>query len=544
MPLPRPVLPFLLLPLLAAPSAAAQRGQSKEQAPPPPDPEELRRLGELKALPNFVLFLADDLGAADLSPFGHESIMTPNLQRLADGGMRFERAFLTTSSCSPARASLITGRYPHQTDAEQLHWPLPKGQVTFVEKLKEKGYWTGAAGKWHLGEEIRDRFDKIVEADESGFQLPAGEEAGSGEFAETAAGDARSGCADWLPLLKERAPDRPFFLWLASLDPHRPYHDDTLPDGARPEEVRLPPYHPDTPAARADYRNYYDEITRLDHHVGAVLDELEAQGLADKTIVLFLSDNGRPFPRDKATLYDSGIRTPLIVKWPGKTAPGSVCERLVSTVDLAKTFLAVAKIEKPGITFEGVDLAPLFADPAKPVHEYVFAEKNWHDYEDRSRAVRNERYKYIRNDYPDLPLTPPADVVRGATYVELLRLLEKNELSDAQQIHFRTPRPAEELYDLRLDPHELSNLAGDERYAPVLRAMRAALADWEAKTGDAKPAERTPDEFDRITGLPTPARVRPRPSKAAMAEARTAAAKATEEAASGKAGENPDKASN
>lgn len=518
---------FLLLLLFAAAPAMAQRnrGSSVEKEPPPPDPGEQRRIAELKQLPNFVLILADDLGWDDLSPFGHESIMTPNLQRLADGGMRFERAFLTTASCSPTRASLLTGRYPHQTDAEQLHWPVPKEQVTFVEKLKEKGYWTGAAGKWHLGDALRDRFDKIVEADESGFQLPSGETAESGEFAETAEGDARSGCADWVPLLKERPADRPFFLWLASLDPHRPYETGILDEGARPEEVRLPPYHPDTPAVRADYQNYYDEITRLDRHVGAVLDELAAQGLEEKTIVLFLSDNGRPFPRDKTTLYDSGIRTPLVIKWPGTIAPGSVCERLVSTVDLARTLLSIARIEKPGITFEGVDLHPLFADPSKPIRDYVFAEKNWHDYEDRARAVRNERYKYIRNDYPDLPLTPPADVVRSPTYVELLRLLEKDELDEARKVHFVVPRPAEELYDLRLDPHELKNLATDERYAPLLRAMRAALADWEAKTDDVKPERRTPDEFDRLTGLPTPERVRPRPSKREMAEAAMVAEK-------------------
>ncbi len=514
---------LLLLPLLAVASAMAQRGKDAEKEPPPPDPEALRRQEELRKLPNIVLILADDLGWDDLSPFGHKSIMTPNLQRLADSGMRFDRAFLTTSSCSPTRASLLTGRYPHQTDAEQLHWPVPKEQVTFVEKLKEKGYWTGAAGKWHLGDAMRDRFDKIAEADESGFQLPAGEPAASGEFAETSEGDARSGCGDWLPLLRDRPTDRPFFLWLASLDPHRPYETGILDDGARPEEVRLPPYHPDTPAVRVDYQNYYDEITRLDRHVGEILDELAAQGLEEKTVVLFLSDNGRPFPRDKTTLYDSGIRTPLIVRWPGKTAPGAVCERLVSTVDLAKTLLSLARIEKPGITFEGVDLAPLFADPAKPIRDYIFAEKNWHDYEDRARAVRNERYKYIRNDYPDLPLTPPADVVRSATYVELLRLLEKDELAEAQTVHFTVPRPAEELYDLRLDPHELRNLAADERYAPVLRAMRAALADWESKTDDLKPERRTPDEFDRLTGLPTPERVRPRPSKKEMAEAGTVA---------------------
>lgn len=514
----RLLLPLLLL--VAALPALAQRKAAEEAGPPAPDLEERRQLEALKHLPNIVLILADDLGWSDLSPFGHESIMTPNLQRLADEGMRFERAFLTTSSCSPSRASLLTGRYPHQTDAEQLHWPLPKEQVTFVEKLREKGYWTGAAGKWHLGDEVRDRFDQILEADESGFQLPADASAESGDFAESSEGDARSGCTDWVPLLRERPLGRPFFLWLASLDPHRPYESGILEEGARREEVSLPPYHPDTPAVRADYQAYYDEITRLDRYVGEVLRELDAQGLTEKTLILFLSDNGRPFPRDKTTLYDSGIRTPLIARWPNHIAPGSISPRLVSSVDLAKTILSIAEIEKPGISFQGYDFSPLFAQPDKPIREYIFAEKNWHDYEDRARAVRNERYKYIRNDYPDLPLTPPADVVRSATYVELLRLLEKDSLEPASQVHFQAPRPAEELYDLRLDPHELVNLASDERYRPVLEAMRAALSDWESKTDDAPPSQRTPDEFDRLTGLPTPARQRPRPSKKEMNLAR------------------------
>lgn len=542
MPFPRLATVLLILACLTPDRGEAQRdtGKSKgEESAPAPDPEEVARLAELKTLPNVVFIIADDLAWDDLSPFGHESIMTPNLQRLADGGMRFDQAFLTTSSCSPTRASLITGRYPHQADAEQLHWPVPKGQVTFVEKLKEKGYWTGAAGKWHLGEPLRERFDKVIEADESGFQLPSGEAAKSGEFAEKIEGEAQSGCTDWIPLLKERAPDRPFFLWLAALDPHRPYHDGILEDGARPEEVRLPPYHPDTPAVRADYQNYYDEITRLDRYVGGVLDELDAAKLTENTAIFFLSDNGRPFPRDKTTLFDSGIRTPLIIRWPEKIAPGSVCPRLVSAVDLAKTVLSLARIEKPGITFEGIDLSPLFTSPEKPLREYVFAEKNWHDYEDRSRAVRNERYKYIRNDYPDLPLTPPADVVRSPTYVELLRLLEKNELGEAQQVHFQAPRAPEELYDLRLDPHELKNLAADARFEPVLVAMRAALADWEIKTGDLKPEERTPDEFDRLTGLPTPARIRPRPSKAEMAEARAAKSKEADAPANPSANPQP-----
>lgn len=506
-----------LLLTVVSPLAAQEKGE-KGKATEAPSAEDVVKAEELLKLPNLVLIIADDMSWDDLSPYGHDSIMTPNLQRLADGGMRFDNAILTTSSCSPSRASIITGRYPHQTDAEELHWPLPKEQTTFVEKLKEKGYWTGAAGKWHLGEAVRDRFHVVRDVDTSGFQLPEGEAANGGSFEETLKGDARSGCADWIPLMRERETGKPFFLWLAALDPHRPYHESILEDGARPDEIRIPPYHPDTPAVRADYQQYYDEITRLDRFVGTVLDELDTQGVAENTLVLFISDNGRPFPRDKTTLYDSGIKTPWIVRWPAKVAPGSICKRLVSSVDIAKTFLSLAKIEKPGMTFEGVDLSPLFTEPEKPIRDYVFAEKNWHDYEDHARAVRNERYKYIRNYYEDLPLTPPADVVRSPTYVELIRLREKGGLSPDQLICFAAPRPAEEVYDLKLDPFELKNLAADERYSPLLHAMREALADWEKKTKDAAPELRTADEFDRLTGLPTPARVRPRLPKSAMVE--------------------------
>lgn len=497
--------------LFLAPLTSSFSGAQEET-----DPDAIAKQAELLKLPNLVLMIADDLAWDDSSPYGHDSIMTPNLQRLADAGMRFDNAFVTISSCSPSRASIITGRYPHQTGAEELHWPVPGEQVTFVEKLKEKGYWTAAAGKWHLGDEIRDRFDEIREVDTSGFQLPSGDT--TGQFQETLEGEAQSGCSDWVPLLRDRPAGKPFFLWLAALDPHRPYHSGIIPDPSRPDEIKVPPYHPDTPAVRADYQLYYDEITRLDRYVGMVMDELESQGVTDNTLILFISDNGRPFPRDKTTMYDSGIRTPWIVKWPAQVAPGSVCSKLVSTVDIAKTFLRLGGIGNPGQTFEGIDFSPLLTAPDKPLREYIYAEKNWHDFEDHVRAVRNERYKYIRNYYHDLPQTPSADGLRSPTYIELVRLRERGGLTAAQEACFTAPRPEEELYDTKLDPHELNNLVADERFAPLLRAMRAALSDWEKRTGDSVPELRTADEFDRVSGLPTDARIRPRLSRREMVE--------------------------
>ena len=271
------------------------------------------------APPNFVIIIADDMSWDDCGAYGHPTIRTPHIDRMAKEGMRFENAFLTISSCSPSRASIITGRYPHRTNAEELHWPLPGDQTTFTEILRQHGYWCGAAGKWHLGDEVKDRFDKIMAADTSGFQLPTGKAGQTGKFTETTRGDVRSGCTDWVPLLKSRPRHKPFCLWLAALDPHRPYDED-LTGGYQAEDVRLPPYHPDAPAVRLDYMRYYAEISRLDRFVGDVMAELEQQGVADDTMVVFLSDNGRPFPRDKTTVYDSGIRTPFIVRYPAQVA--------------------------------------------------------------------------------------------------------------------------------------------------------------------------------------------------------------------------------
>lgn len=465
--------------------------------------------------PNIVLIIADDLAWDDTSPYGHPTIHTPNLQRLADSGMRFDNAFLTISSCSPSRASIITGRYPHNTGAEELHWPVPKKQITFTEHLRSAGYWTAAAGKWHLGDHMRDRFDEIREADTSGFQLPPGAQGADAKFVETTTGEAQSGCTDWVPLLKDRPRDKPFFLWLAALDPHRPYHEKITKKPTNPNSVRLPPYHADDPQVRADYALYYDEIERLDRYVGAVLDELDAQKVAGNTLVLFISDNGRPFHRDKTTVYDSGIKTPFIARWPAAIKPGTTCNSLVSSVDLAPTFLKLAGATPPS-TLAGVDASPLLTDPLKSIRPYAFAEKNWHDIEDHVRAARDTRYKYIRNGYTDLPQTPPADSIRSISYRATQKLLTDGKLDTPQKSTFTTPRPTEELYDCQNDPHEIDNLANDPTHSQKLTELRSALDTWIHLTRDYTPKLRTADEFDRTTGAPTAARVRPRKSRAEM----------------------------
>ena len=465
--------------------------------------------------PNIVFIIADDMAWDDLGCAGNPNVRTPNIDQLANNGMRFTNAFLTISSCSPSRASIITSTYPHQTDAEQLHWPLPANRLTFAELLKASGYWTVAAGKWHLGNFIKDRFDEVREADVSGFQLPTGKAAKAGKITQKVIGDARSGCDQWVPVLKARPKDKPLFAWLAALDPHRDYDKGILDNPHSPENVRLPPYVADTLKSRQDYALYYDEITRLDRFVGDVIEELKKQKIFENTFILFISDNGRPFPRDKTTLYDSGIKTPFIVHWPNRVKPGSKSDRLVSSINIAPAFLELASLATP-VVFEGRSFLPMLRDPKLELNRYIFAERNWHDYEDRVRAVRNKKYKYIRNFYNDLPNTPPADVVRSVSYREMIRLRDEGKLNKAQKSTFIQPRAKEEFYDIRNDPFELQNLALSSNHVKQLKKFRQALAKWQKDTQDKTPPFRTLDEFGREDGQALPVRERPRPDKTEM----------------------------
>jgi arylsulfatase A-like enzyme len=193
----------------------------------------------------------------------------------------------------------------------------------------------------------------VREANPGGYRRGAGDSA-PGLLTPGGPSAYQSGCDQWVPVLRDRPKGKPFFLWLASLDPHRDYQAATIPDPHRSEDAIVPPFLPDVPEVRKDLALYYDEVSRLDHYVGELLAVLDRQKVAEKTLVLFISDNGRPFPRCKTTLYDSGIRTPFIVRWPGHVEPGSRCESLVSTVDIAPTFLTLAGIE-PGPTIQGKD---------------------------------------------------------------------------------------------------------------------------------------------------------------------------------------------
>ena len=482
----------LALALLAAPPARADQPLPKQ--------------------PNLVLIIADDMNWDDCGVYGHPSIRTPNIDRLAKEGLLFQHAYLTTNSCSPSRSSMITGRYPHNTGAEQLHWPLPAGSPTFSAALHELGYYTAAAGKWHLGDSAKQDFDKIYEASTAGFVLPSGKD---GEPAKMIASQP-SGCEDWVRALEERPDGRPFFMWLAALDPHREYTEGALDPPHSVEDVIVPPHMPDTLEVRQDLRLYYDEIGRLDKYVGKVMQTLKQQGVDENTLVLFISDNGRPFPRDKTTLYDGGIRTPWIVRWPAVVAAGQTTDALASTVDIATSFVELAGGNTP-FSSESKSFVSVLRDSNQSYRDFAFGEDHWHDYEDHARCIVNQNYKLIRNDYVDLPSTPSADAGRGLAWQAMLKLHQKGELPPHQATCFRKPRPKWELFDLNRDPGELRNLVNEPAYQGVLKQLQSELATWSDETDDYLPSKRTPDEFDRVTGQPDHSvRVRPRPSKKDM----------------------------
>jgi arylsulfatase len=426
------------------------------------------------------------VSATDLGCYGNRDIRTPHLDRLATAGQKWTRAYLTATVCSPTRCSIISGRYPHNTGAPELHTALPEGQPLFPLELKKAGYWTAQAGKWHMGSYPKVAFDTVVSDGKK---------------------NGASGCEYWVALLRERPKDEPFFLWLASFDAHRTWQPDREAKPHDPANIAIPEPLVDTPATRKDLAAYYDEVQRLDRFVGKVMEELKAQNILDNTLVLFISDNGRPFPRAKRWLTEEGMRTPWILHWPnGIGKGGTVCRQLVSVIDIAPTFLELAGA-KPPAALQGRSFLPQIADPKAEICKYVFGERNWQVEYCHERSLRHGAWSYYRNDAPELGhfgfVNATYKKYRYAAYTDLWELSRSGKpLTPARQSVFLQPRPREELFHLAKDPMEIRNLAADPDHREMLEKLRAAMDDWMKQTGDTVPPKdrRTPDRHNRLTG--------------------------------------------
>lgn len=420
--------------------------------------------------PNVVVFVADDVDWRDFGCYGNDAIRTPHIDRLAAAGLRCQTAMLTTPQCSPTRISVLSGQYAHTVRCEDLHTPLPPGVPFVTRDLAEAGYFCGHMRKTHYGPHGMEQFQWY----------------------------SRNVAA--LPDFLAARGEQPFFLWVGFNDAHRPYAPGAVSPPHDPATVKVPPYLVDSPETRADLALYYDEISRMDGDIGTMIETLAEHDLLDNTLVVFFCDNGRPFPRDKGSVYDSGIGTALVFHWPAVIAPGTVYEGLVSVIDLAPTWLDAAGLKVPE-RMAGHSLLPMLRDPTLPGRQYAFSERNWHNCDEHMRSVRSPRYKLIRVAYTERMHGNPADLLASPSWQSLLAAREAGALTPAQQVHFRQPRPAVELYDLEADPYELENRADDPQLAAVRAELERALDDWQAETDDFEPRwRRRADDVDRLSG--------------------------------------------
>lgn len=406
--------------------------------------------------PNIVFLFSDDHSYPDLGCYGG-AVRTPNLDRLAGEGMRFTNAYVACPQCSPSRASIFTGRSPHAVGCSRLHSPIRPETPSIIESLQQQNYYCGVYRKLHAGEDFQGRLD-----------FYGGEEAKLSEFFDA------------------RPQDRPFFLQMGFRDPHRPYEPGAFSPAHDPSEVTVPPFLPDTEAVRADIAHYYDEIARMDAECGRLLELLEEHGVAGNTMAVFAGDNGMPFPRAKASLYDPGIRVPLVVRWPGKVKPGTVREELVSLMDLPATWLEAAGAEALP-SMESRSLADLLKGAEAGPREEIFAERNWHDNWDPMRCVRTRRYKLIHNFRPEVPYRPSLDLENSPTWKSYVEEAEAGRLPDRLESLFAEQRPRIELYDLEKDPGEFHNLADEPGMADVKRDLLERLSSWMKETNDFLP---------------------------------------------------------
>ena len=424
--------------------------------------------------PNILWVSAEDI-SPDLGCYGDDYAVTPNIDALAARGVRYDNAYSHSGVCAPTRSGIITGMYPSTIGTHHMRCKgVPPAYVKcFSEYLRAAGYYCTNNSKTDY------QFDP-----------------------PPTAWDQNSRSAHW----RGRAEGQPFFAVfnyttshesqirnrskgmlqrIANLKPNEK-HD--------PAKASLPPYYPDTPVVRKDWAQYYDVVTLMDKEVGDILKQLEEDGLDDNTIVWFWGDHGRGLPRGKRWIYDSGLRVPLIIRVPEKLRkaalpanpdslkPGAVNDDLIAFIDFAPTMLSLAGVKIPKHIQGRAFLGSRKAEP----RDYIYAARDRMDEAyDLIRAVRDKRYKYIRNYFAHVSRGQDIDYMNQMpTMKEMRRLHAEGKLKGPEMQYFEKTKPVEELYDTASDPHEVNNLADDPKYKKVLERMRKAHQRWVIDSGD------------------------------------------------------------
>lgn len=416
--------------------------------------------------PNILWLIAEDFGP-HLGCYETKEVSSPNLDKLAADGMRFTHCYTTAPVCSSSRSAFMTGMYQTSIGAHnhRAHrddgFALPEGVRILPHWMKDAGYFTA----------------NIIECPPSfGFK-------GTGKNDWNFAYEGRAfDSSKWSDLKSHQ----PFYAQINFQETHRKFH---APVRADPAKVEIPPYYPDHPVTRKDWGEYLDAATELDRKIGIVLKQLEADGLADNTIILFFGDNGQAHVRGKQFCYESGLLVPLIVYFPQKIpAPknfkaGSVNEQLIAAIDFAPTMLALAGAAKPpkmqGEIFLGAN--------ASAPREFVFGARDRCDETVfRFRTVRDASYRYIRNFTPERPFLQPNDYKERSYPVwNLLKELHAaGKLTPEQDVMCAPTMPEEELYDLRNDPFEIKNLAKSPEHQETAKRLKGVLEKWIEESND------------------------------------------------------------
>ena len=421
-----------------------------------------------------MLLIGDDHGF-EMGAYSHPVIQTPNLDRLAAEGVRFTNAFCTTASCSASRSVILTGLHNH-TNGQfghahgYNHFSSHDWVKSLPALLKPQGYTTGVIGKLHVEPAAIYPFDFSRLNDPRNVVRMAEE---ARQFFNQCAGT-------------------PFFLLVGFADPHRSAlrfgneksYPGVEPVVYSPDDVIIPPFLPNQPEVRTELAEYYQSVSRMDLGVGMMLKALEAAGRSDETLVLYISDNGMPFPGAKTTLYDPGVNLPMIVRSPAQKERSRVQDAMVTYTSITPTILDWTGVPPPDYPLHGASILPILEESSPKGWDEVYFSHTFHEITMcyPMRGMRTRKYKYLHNLIHDQVYPFASDLYDSPTWQGVLQRGDKQ--MGVKNVEAFLRRPEEELYDLENDPHELHNLAGSEKYAAVLEDLREKTRAFQKSTQD------------------------------------------------------------
>ena len=445
--------------------------------------------------PNILLVLSDDHSVPHLGCYGDPNAITPNLDAFAAQGMRFNRAYTTAPQCAPSRASIFTGRSPVALGVTRFTQPAPKTFPFFTDILRDQGYHVGATGRYHhLRGKMREDPSVLEQLQESGL-IYINERFDHAVTAGTKGGDRLEDVPDLFSNFLDGVPSgKPFFLYFGFSQPHRSWPTEARDQEFDAAALKLPFRFPDLPEVREDYRQFLLSLYELDLGFGMLMDILEKRDLAEDTLVIFMGDNGEALLRGKGTLYQAGCNVPLLVRWPGRVAPGSTSDVLISGEDLSATMLEAAGLSAPK-SMTGISFLSALIGKSYREREYVFTERGAHgsslptttQHFDLSRAITTRDHVLIYNALYQLPYAPVDmdgkfvwNAVQQAYHAGKLKPVHAN-------MYFSQPRPLFELYNLKEDPQQINNLAGSKEHEALEWDLRIRLSKWMVQEGDYLP---------------------------------------------------------